>query len=88
MVKHPGDTVGANEGTEKGLLGNFGIILVRFDQGFNFRESASFREAFNGQVLRVSSGERGSVVFGYGGVDFQGFVWVVFGSKLGFCSGY
>lgn len=86
MIEHTSASIGSNEGSKVGFLGDFGIRLVRLDEGFDVGETSGLSEAPDGKVLRVARGNRRCVVVGDGRVDFKGFIWIVFVSefRLGF----
>lgn len=72
MIEHSGDAIGSNEAREVGFLGDFGVVFVGFEEGFDVGETARLCEALDGEVLGVARGgwRGGRVVIGEGGVDF------------------
>lgn len=70
VIEHAGEAVRSDEGGDVGFLGDFGIIFVGFQEGFDIGKAARLSETLDGEVLGVARGDRGSVVVGDGGVDF------------------
>lgn len=82
LVKHAGAAVGSDEGGQERLLGDFGVIFVGFNEGFDVSETVGLGEASDGEILGVARRRGRRVVFGDGGINLEGFVRVVLGSEL------
>jgi len=76
MIKHTCTTIRSNEGTEEGLLSDFWVFFVGLKEGFDVIESVGLSKALDGDFLGIARRSRGFVAVGYGGVDFEGLVWV------------